>query len=220
VRQSEVDPQGSASKDDLLFVQVEQRGVDSESARPFHSRLGGQVGQALEGSEKLRTTIRISRIIDAIDAREQVERPQRFRPAERQRQKDRVPCGNVSDRNSVTHRFIRAVLGDLKVRGQRAAAEWAEIDRQLNVPDDSERPSDPPRRLKLDGVPLPVENRERIEFKACLPGFGQGRRGVESSAQEYDRPGIRVVVHRFLISQRTDVERAVVLASIPHDMFA
>src|SRR5204863_3724529 len=102
-----------------------QRRVDGKAAT-LDSGLGREVCEPLELGNELRPAIGIARIIERVDADEQVARPARLGEAEREAQKDRVARGDISDRNPLTH----SALWNLNVAGQRRSPECAQIKRQ------------------------------------------------------------------------------------------
>ena len=51
--------------------------------------------QHLERPDEFRTAVRISRVVERVHANHEIVRIERFRPGQRQGQKDRVARGNV-----------------------------------------------------------------------------------------------------------------------------
>jgi hypothetical protein len=99
-------------------------------ALPFDPGLGGEVGEPLERGDELGPAIGIARIIERIDADEQVARAARLGKAEREAEEDGVARRHVGDRNALAHAF----LGHGDVGGQRRAAEGAQVERKHDVP--------------------------------------------------------------------------------------
>ena len=60
-----------------------------------------------------------------------------------------------------------AIARHRRVRGQRRAADGAQIDRQLEMPLDAERRGDGARRLDLARVALAVVDRQRVQREAA-----------------------------------------------------
>ena len=133
--------------------------------------------------KKLGPAVGIARVVDAIDADEDVECRQSLGPRQGERQKDGVPRGDVSDRNPVRHHVLGSVLGHFDRRSERTSAEAAEIDVELDVADDCQRARNPAGGLDLDGMPLAVADGQCVELEAGRAGLGQGRGRVEAAAQ-------------------------------------
>jgi hypothetical protein len=54
----------------------------------------------------------------------------------------------------------------------------------------AERLRDPPGRLDLGHVSLPVTERERMGGEPALAGDGQRRGGVDATGEQHDGPGV------------------------------
>ena len=68
--------------------------------RPSTPALVARFASACKGLEELRPAVRIARIVDGVDADEDVARAEHLGPAERERQKQRVARGHVGDGDS------------------------------------------------------------------------------------------------------------------------
>ena len=175
MRQAEIDAELATALDDLLLVERQERGVDPEPAVLFDSGARGQIGELLERAKKLGPAVGIARVIDAIDADENVKRPEGLGPCEGEAEEDGVPRRDVGDRNPVRHHVFGPVLGNFRVRSERTAAEAAEVDVELDVAADAQRPRDPAGGLDLDGMPLAIANGQCVELEAGLASLGQRR---------------------------------------------
>ena len=82
VCQGVIHAERASSLDDRLLIEGQERGMNLEPACTLDPRAGRQVGECLERANELRPAIGIARIINAIDADPDVERPQRFGPGE------------------------------------------------------------------------------------------------------------------------------------------
>src|SRR5690606_14799322 len=95
-----------------------------------------------EAGDELRPAIRITGIIERVDANEDVMRADRLRPAEREREEDEIARGNVSYRNVVA--AADALLRHVEIIGERGAAELAQVEREDDVPRRAEVAGDRP----------------------------------------------------------------------------
>ena len=60
------------ARDDLPLGHLEKRRADAEADRPFDAGLRGEIRRALEGLQKLRTAVRIARVVQGVGAQEDV----------------------------------------------------------------------------------------------------------------------------------------------------
>ena len=160
-----------------------ERGVDAEGVA-LDPGLGGEVRHRLEGGDELRPAVGIARIIERVDADEQVARAGRLRPAEAEREEDGVAGGDIGDRDLILgHALLRH--GD--VVGERRAAEAREIERQHDMALGAHRRRDSRRRLQLDAVALVVVDGEREQPVARLAREAGNDHRIHASRDEYDR---------------------------------
>ena len=141
------------------------------------SRLGREVGQLLERGDELGPAIGIARIIERVDADEQVARAGRLGPGQREAEEDRVARRHVGDRDA---RARTPSFGTVDVAGQRRAAERAQVERQDDVPV-GELGRDRSRRLELDPVALAVIDGQREHRRS--PARARARRRPSNRAR-------------------------------------
>ena len=82
----------------------------------------------------------------------------------------------------------RPIPWDLAVPDQRRAAERGEIDGELDVLDDAKRRRDRARGLELTRVHLAVAHAQGEELVALRPGDRRRRVGIQTAAEEHNRP--------------------------------
>ena len=155
VAQPGVEPEPLRFPRDIRLAHVLQRRMDRERLA-LHPCLGGEVGQLLEFGDEFGPAIGIARIVERIDADEQVARAARLGEAQRQAEENGVARRDVGDRNPLAHSF----LGNGNVAGQRRSAESPQVQRQDDMPV-GKLLRDPPRGLQLDPVPLVIIDRQR-----------------------------------------------------------
>ena len=127
----------------------------------------------------------IAAVVERVHADEDVARAEHLGPRQRERQEDRVARRHVRDRDARAHLAIRAVLRHVDVRGQRRAAEDAQVDLRDDMLATPAAPrSAAPRELRR--VPLPVAEAQRVRREALALRDRQHRRRVEAPAQEDD----------------------------------
>ena len=141
-RQREIHAELVGAGDDLGLGERDQRRVDAEAARALDARLGGEIGQPLEGLDELGPAIGIAGLVERVHADEDVLGAQRLGPGERVAEKDGVARGHVGDRNAGADGLVAPALGHRDVVGQRRAADGAEIEPQREVRDGAERGRD------------------------------------------------------------------------------
>jgi len=147
---------------DVALGQVEQGRVDGELVA-LDPGLGRQVRQRLERRDELRPAVGIARIIERVDADEDVARAARLGEAEGEAQEDGVARRDVGHRNALAHARLR----HRDVAGQRRAAERGEIERHDDMAV-RQALGDRRRRLELDPMPLAVVHGQRGDRKAGL----------------------------------------------------
>src|SRR5215471_17876377 len=169
--QGEVHPELVGAGHDLSLAQGDERGVDAEAALAFHAGLRGEIRQALEGLNELRTAIGIARVVEGVDADEDVLCLLHLGPPEGMGEEDGVARGN---------------LGDGDVGGERGAADGAEIETQGEVRAGAEGRGHLPRRLELAHVALAIVERQRAALVALGEGDGESGRGIEATREQHD----------------------------------
>ena len=127
VGESKIDTQRETSFDNLPLCQIDERGVDAEAVS-FDSSFGGEVGELLERLDVFRATIRISAVIDGVDADENVIGFQHLGVSQRDCKHDGVASRHVRDWNVVQF-GLAAILWDFNVSSQSGTADCSEIDR-------------------------------------------------------------------------------------------
>ena len=75
--------------------------MDVPLIAPLDTRLRGEIGQLAKGRDELGPTVGVATVIDRVHADEEVARSEYFCPTQSDRQKNRVACGNVGDRNTI-----------------------------------------------------------------------------------------------------------------------
>src|SRR5262245_1352549 len=86
--------------------------------------------EMLEGADELRPAVRVARVIERVHADDEVVSAEDLRPAEGEREEDRVPRGDVGRWN------LRGLIGGGKIaiardgflRRQRRSANGAQVD--------------------------------------------------------------------------------------------
>jgi hypothetical protein len=144
---------------------------------------GRQVGHGFEGGDVVRPAIRVTGIVDRIDADEDVAAAQHLGPGQRQRQHDGVARGHVSDRNARLHTSGRD--GDPGV-GQRRAAELCESQIEGAVLDGTECPGDFFGGFELGAVALAIVEGQAVAGMALAARDGKARGGIEATGKEDD----------------------------------
>src|SRR5690606_25126289 len=89
-------PIANALLNDLSLAEILQWRTDSK-ALPLDTRLGGEIGQPLECLYKLGATIGITRVIDRINANENITRTQHFSPPQCQGKEQRIARRHIGD---------------------------------------------------------------------------------------------------------------------------
>ena len=178
------EPERKALAHDLGLREPEQRRQNpqrpSVDAGPRRQRR-----DALERLEIFRTAVRVAGVVQGVDADHDGLRPDHFRPAERQRQEDRVSGGHVRGRDAGVIEI--AVLGDLTVAEERGAAERREVDVELDVARDAQMARDLPRRGDLARVHLAVPHGQGVQLVPLGAHHRARGVGVQPAAQQKDR---------------------------------
>src|SRR3984957_20824904 len=127
--------------------------------------LSREIRHLLERRDEFRTAVRVTRIIDRVDADEYVRAFQHLRPRHRERKENSVARGDVRYRNPAADFFDRLMFRNRQVRSQRASSKHAEVDLRDAMLSGMEERRHAARREKLDQVALPVVERERITIE-------------------------------------------------------
>ena len=77
------------------------------------ARLGGQVGHLLVRADVLGAAVRVSAVVQGVDADENVAGLQHLGPGQRVRQEDRVASGDVGDRDLVCQVLCALMVRDV-----------------------------------------------------------------------------------------------------------
>ncbi len=163
-------------------------GVWMRTCAPSTPALRGEGRHRLERRNERGPAVGVARVVDGVDADDQVARADAFRPRQGQRQKDRVARRHVGRRDAGS--VERAVLRHAACPDQRRSAEGREIDPEFDVARHSQRARHSPGGLHLDGVALAVGDRQRKELEAVGARDGGGGVGIEAPAEQDDRsPG-------------------------------
>src|SRR5215471_16504319 len=120
VSEAEIEAELESTTNDVAFPEGDERRPDTES-RPLDTGARAEIGHTFERLYELRAAVRIARVVDRVDADEDVHGTHDLRPSEREREKDRVPRRNIRGRD-ISSREI-AIARDIGVRGQRGAAD-------------------------------------------------------------------------------------------------
>ena len=147
---------------------------------PSTAGLGRELRELLESRDELRAAIGIPRVIDSGHTDEDIAGPENLRPAEREREHQRIARRDVGDRDTRGGRFRH---GHFRI-GQCRAADTGEIDAHDAVLARAERCRELPRRRELRHVALPVIDTERVAFEAAAARDGERRGGIEAAGQQ------------------------------------
>jgi hypothetical protein len=112
----------------------------------------GDLGKMFETCHKFRTAVGIARIVKGINSDEQVARTHCLAPSKRQREEYEIPCRHVRDRDTVTGSALR----HCDVGGKRRATKLTKIEREHDMPLDSDSLSDAACVVEFDTVPLVI----------------------------------------------------------------
>ncbi len=182
----EIEPEPRALADDVRLGHVLERRLDAERIA-LDPRLGREFGQPLECGDEFGTAIRITRIIERVDADIDIARTRRLGPAEREAEEDRIAGGDIGDGNATRIIGADTVLGHVDIGGERRTAERGQVHRQDDVAFGAERGGDAARGVELDAVALVIIERQREQAPAGFPQHGGGNHRVEAARDEGDR---------------------------------
>src|SRR5215213_7592310 len=124
-RERVVDAEGASELDDLALAEMEQRRLDAHGRGTLDAAARGEVGHVLERLDVLGTAIGIARVVERVDADEDVGGAEYLRPGEAEGEEDRVARRDVGDGNALRDVRFGAILGDVDVGGERRTAEGA-----------------------------------------------------------------------------------------------
>lgn len=124
-----VDAEGGTAADDFGFGEMEEGSMNEDGVfGVFGGHLGGEVGEGLEGGDELGAAVGVAGVVECVDADEDVAGAGNLGEGEGEAQEDGVAGGNVGDGDAVGHVVGGAVLGDVNVGCERAAAEGPQVD--------------------------------------------------------------------------------------------
>lgn len=186
VSQSKVYAKFYRLPDDIRLRHGLQWRLDPQDSRSVNSCLSGQVRHLLEGSDKLRTTIRIPRIVDGIHSDKNVGGACHLGVRQSQRKEDGIPCGNIRHGDASGHVLVCPALGNIDGAGQRRSAKNAQIDLYCFVFQGSESLGNGTRSLQLLPVPLPVVKGKTVAVEALLLGNCEAGGGIKTTTQKTD----------------------------------
>ena len=130
MRQTVIESERKASRDDLGLGEIDERSVDAKSCT-FDARLRGNSRQLFELANELWTTIRISGVIERIHTDHDVTSAEHLAPTKCKREKDRVASRYVGRWNAG---FVQiAVPGHRSFRSQRRASDRSEVKIELDL---------------------------------------------------------------------------------------
>ncbi|EAT09859.1 hypothetical protein SKA58_05360 [Sphingomonas sp. SKA58] len=166
---------------DVRLGHILQRGVDADRM-PLHPRLGGERRHLLESVDKFGPAIGIARVIERIDADEDVARPRDLRQPQCQRQEDRVARWHIGDGDVAAH----PTLGHGYVGRQRRSAKGGEVERQDDVTDRVERLRHARGGAQFDAMALVIVDRQREEAITRLARQRTRHHRIETARQQDD----------------------------------
>src|SRR4051812_40964527 len=171
---------------DLRLRAIDEWRLDAEGIPPLDGTSCGEIGHPLIRRDVLWTTIRISRVIERIDAYENVPRFQHFGPREGEREENCIASRHVGDWDSGV---AIPILGYGDFARQRRTAKGPQVDIDDHVIVHGVASGHTSRRFDLDRVALSVTERHRMNGIALIDRVGQQRRRIQPAAQEQDGSG-------------------------------
>lgn len=165
----EAQPAGLAN--DVGLGHVLERGADRDST-PLYTRLCGKIRHRLKCGDELRPTVGITRIVERVDSDVDGVGTGHFGEAKREREKDRVPGGNIGDGDAGLH----PVLGHRDVRREGRSPDRGQIERDDDMALDTQMTPDIARAVEFDAVPLPIID---AECNQPVPRFARQPSGDE-----------------------------------------
>ena len=186
-----IDAQSLSQLDDLDLGQPDQGGVDGKGMS-LGPGLGAQVGQSLEGGDEFGTAIRIPGKVHGVRPDVDIGRADLLGEGEGEGEKDGVSGGDVGGRDLI-------VPGHVAMEGDGFGAGEGGADEQLRVePDDAmavfeaQGAGDVFCGLDFALVALSVPEGQGVTEESVADRAGQGRRGIQSAAEQHHRVSGRV----------------------------
>lgn len=133
VRKREIDLEAFSQGDDACFGEIKQRCVNPEASLAFHTCRCGEARRFFEGTHEFRAAIRVARIVDGIDAEEDIKGPQDFGPAEGTAKEDGVTRRDVGDRDATGNFVDAGMFGDIDFVGEGGTTEGAQVEPERDV---------------------------------------------------------------------------------------
>ena len=158
-----VQPQPVGFANDIGLAHILQRCLDADRVT-FNPRLGRKRRHRLKSVDKFGATIGITRIIQRVDADEDVAGPSDFGQSQREGQEDGVARRDIGDGDVGAH----ATLGHRDISGQRRPAECGQVERQYDVAHRVQGFRDTRSRLQLHAMPLVIVDRQSEQTIARL----------------------------------------------------
>src|SRR5262245_32356172 len=183
-RQAVVGAEGKAAADDVGLREAEERREHFERA-PFDAGSRREGRDLLERAKVFRPAVRITGVIERVDADDDGFGADDLGPGRRERQEDRVAGGHVGGRNA--RRVERAILRDVAVADECRAANRRQRDVQLEMTRHAERGGDTPCSFDLADVHLSVANRQYVPVVPVGRRHRAGRIRVETATQQQHR---------------------------------
>jgi hypothetical protein len=190
-----VDPQRQSPADDFGLGEVKQGGMDAEAALPFYRRPGGEIGHRFKGGDVLGAAVGITRVVEGVDADEEVEGAEHLGPAKGEGEEDSVARRHIGDRDDP---FFYSAFGHRLLRGQGAAADPAQIEIDHQVLFDPDLWRILLRLGQFHCMPLAIGEAHGAGGEPFGPGDRQTGGGVESAAVE----NYRFICHRITLDGR------------------
>src|SRR5439155_2342794 len=149
--QTVIEPERHTSPDDVGFSEGDERRMDAKG-RAFDAGASGHGREPLEGRNEFRPAVRVPRIIERVHTDDDIAGAEDLGPTERKREEDGVPRRHVRRWNLGSREI--AIARNRLVSSQRGAADATQVDRELEMPFDTERSRDGPGRRDLVAVTL------------------------------------------------------------------
>ena len=165
---------------------LDQRRADRH--RPaLDARLGAEPRHLLHRGQPLGPAVRVAGRIEHVDPDDDLGGAAHLGQRDRVGHEDRVARGDVGDGNAAADLGLVAPLGHGDVRGQRRAADGAQIEIDDVVRRGAQRGGDARGGRELDGVALAVAEAERVTAASRCAGHGQRRGRIDAARQQHYR---------------------------------